>query len=77
MANEWKLNGGNNSAWNCETSDSRGFFILQTKNCRGKFVFDNTNSQNGRIIKKQHQNGKCDISYQINMPTIVGEETAL
>ncbi|CAC5367126.1 E3.1.11.2 [Mytilus coruscus] len=49
--NEWKINGGNKSVWNCGTSDSRGVSILQTKNCPGEVVFDNTSSQNGRIIK--------------------------
>ncbi|CAC5387703.1 unnamed protein product [Mytilus coruscus] len=48
---EWKINGGNKSVWNCGTSDSRGVSILQTKNCPGEVVFDNTSSQNGRIIK--------------------------
>ncbi|CAC5383636.1 E3.1.11.2 [Mytilus coruscus] len=49
--NEWKINGGNKSVWNCGTSDSRGVSILQTKNCPGEVMFDNTSSKNGRIIK--------------------------
>ncbi|CAC5422680.1 E3.1.11.2 [Mytilus coruscus] len=49
--NEWEINGGNKRIWNCGTSDSRGVSFLQTQNCPGEAVFDNSNPQNGRIIK--------------------------